>query len=87
MKLSFEKVKEFLRAIVSLRHGHTHLNQYWQREQACLWSNAGQPCPALKIVEQNIYCSECGCPFWPHADMRVKWNMPGATCPRNKWEQ
>ena len=81
------KIIEFIKAITSLRKGFNSLDVYWKREEACLGIETGETCPALDLkTEKYMYCTECGCPPWPHADMRIKWLTPGSKCPRKMWK-
>ena len=82
-----KKVWSFLKAFFSLQHGINTLDIYWKRESACLGYTTGTPCDALIQLEaKHLYCGACGCPKLPQADLRVKWLLPGAVCPKEKWE-
>jgi hypothetical protein len=57
--------------------------QYEARIVSCLTCDALKP--SHNINNPVGYCGACGCGNGRLAQLTIKANMPGATCPKNRW--
>lgn len=82
------KIKAFLRALWSLRKGIVDGRTQGLRWRACHLNGLGQSCPDLVIGRDGYeHCGGCGCPQWLGSRLVLKYQLPGASCPRNKWPE
>lgn len=70
------------RAIVSvLRYGDLPWRAYLERQEQCVG------CSHYERSLFGIYCGACSCPRWYVSDLRTKWRMPDAACPKGLWKR
>jgi hypothetical protein len=75
-----EQLRSLTKAIVSfLREGDVALVLHDEREIEC------RMCEDLDRTDFGLFCGACQCPQTPVSDLRTKWRMPNAACPKMKW--
>ena len=78
---TLEKIVEYAKAEASGLVEDVPLPVVEARKAACFG------CDSLEVDGENWYCKSCGCPKWERSRLQVKWEMPKATCPYQKWPE